>query len=172
VTLLLFSQNLLPFSQDVGAGTQLGQVCADESQSTEYRRDLWRLKYSRNNSSTDPFYWDERALTRSILWPPSASSSEPDYSDDDEVEISTPPPEDQLPIEDRLRLEDLWRRQRESESRAEKAWKELEAIHGWTDRGRQSWRVAHLGLPRIIPPWEIYTRVSRDAYLRNIYPTV
>jgi hypothetical protein len=111
-------------------------------------------------------------VSRSILWPPSASSSEPEYSDDDEVEINTPPPEDQLAVDDRLRREDLWMRQRESESRAGKAWNGLEAIHGWTDRGRQSWRVAHIGPPRIIPPWEIYTRVSRDAWLRDIYPTV
>jgi hypothetical protein len=152
------------------------QLCADETLSIEYRREQWRLRYVRHTSNPDPLYWDERGLTRRILWPPSPSSSEhcpSEEMEDDEEEINTTPPENQLPEEDRIRLTDLWRRQRESEARAEKVWKDLEAFHGWTDRGREAWDIAHHGnLGRRNPPWEIYSRVSRDHYLLKMFPTV
>ncbi len=45
-----------------------------------------------------------------------------------------------LPEEEMIRLTDLWRRQSESVSRVKKIWRDLEDIHGWTDRGRASWR--------------------------------
>jgi hypothetical protein len=158
------------------------QVGSEGVPTLEYLRSQWRLKYMtmgngtllryRNPSNKDPFYWDEMGSSSDVLWPKSATSSESEHSDASEDETSPPPEENQLPVDDRLRLEELWNRQDESSSRANKVWADLEAIHGWTNRGKQAWRVAHMGPTRIIPPWEFYTRVSRDAWLREIYPTV
>jgi hypothetical protein len=152
------------------------QLCADETRSIEYRRDQWRLRYVRHPSNPDPLYWDERGFTWRLLWPPSPISSEHSPSEemeDEEEEIITTPPEIQLPEEDRFRLTDLRRRQSESEARAEKVWKDLEDFHGWTDRGREAYGIAHHGnLGRRNPPWEKFSRVSRDHYLLHMYPTV
>jgi hypothetical protein len=137
------------------------------------------LRYVRHTSNTYPLYWDERGFTWGLLFPipePSVHSPSEDIEDEDsdmEDEMVEEDPDFQLPEEDRLRLIDLRRRQDESEAQSEKRWKDLEDFHGWTDRGREAYGLAHHGnLGRRDPPWEKFTRVSRDHYLRHMYPTV
>jgi hypothetical protein len=174
-----------PLAEVVGIPAyQVGTV---ETLSLEDRRTLWRLKYMRqvpsglwsyrHKSSTDPFYWAEMGADRQGLWPSSAPSSEPEYSHDSEEDtdmtgLLSPPPEDQISIENRLRLADLRARQHDSECLAKQRWSALEEMHGWTALAKHTWSVAHHGPPRIVPPWQVYTRVSRDVWLTNIWPTV
>jgi hypothetical protein len=157
------------------------QVGAVEDLSLEDRRTKWRSKYMlqlpngswaghRNKSSIDPFYWAQMGAERQGLWPPSASSSEPEYSDDSDM--GSPPQEDQISLDTKLGWADLFGRQHECERRAEELWSALEEMHGWTALAKHTWRVAHLGPPVIVPPWQVYTRVSRDVWLVNIWPTV
>ena len=142
------------------------------------------MRFVRHTSNPDPLYWDERGFTWGLLFPipePSVHSPSEDIEDEDIEEENSDmggemveeDPELQLPEEDRLRLIDLRRRQAESEAQSEKLWKDLEDFHGWTDRGRHAYDLAHHGnLGRRDPPWETITRVSRDLYLRHVYPTV
>jgi hypothetical protein len=145
--------------------------------------------FVRHTSNTDPLYWDERGFTWGLLFPSPASlvlvpsedleGVDPDVVDEmvDDPVMEDPDVEDvtdnQLSGEDSPRLIDLRRRQEESEVTSEKLWKDLEDFHGWTDRGRHAYDIAHYGnLGRRVPPWENITRVSRDLYLRHVYPTV
>jgi hypothetical protein len=142
------------------------------------------LRFKRHTSNPDPLYWDERGFTWGLLFPlpdPSVHSPSEDIEDEDEDigdedmddEMVETDPDFLLPEEDRLRLLDLRRRQAESEARSEKLWKDLEDFHGWTDRGRHAFNLSrHGNLGRRDPPWENITRVSRDLYLRHVYPTV
>jgi hypothetical protein len=160
-------------------GDDISTLCADETLSLESRQALWRSKFKRYATNPDPHYWDDRGRLHAIVFPPAPSSSDQDLSDDsmgDEEESSMPLAENDgptLPDEDMIRLTDLWSRQRESLKKFEKIWKDFEDIHGWTDRGRAAWRKARQGqLGRQIPPWEVYTKVSRDHYGIHIYPWV
>jgi hypothetical protein len=133
----------------------------------------------RHTSNTDPLYWDERGFTWGLLFlipDSSVQSPSEDMEDEDpdmEDEMVDEDPDLQLPEEDRLRQIDLRRRQDESEVQSEKVWKDLEDFHGWTDRGRHAYNLAHHGnLGRRNPPWEVFTRVSRDHYLLYMYPMV
>ena len=130
------------------------QLCTNETHSIEYRRDQWRLRFVRHPSNTDPLYWDERGFTWGLLFPipePSVQSLSEDIEDEDienegsdmDDEMVEDDPDFQLPEEDRLRLIDLRRRQDESEAQAQKVWKDLEDFHGWTDRGREAYGIAH-----------------------------
>ena len=145
--------------------------------------------FVRHSSNPDPLYWDERGFTWGLLFPSPDSpvlvpsedleDEDPDVEEEmvDDPDVEDPDvqdgPDHQWSGEDSPRVVDLRRRQEESEVVSEKLWKDLEDFHGWTDRGRHAYDLAHHGnLGRRIPPWERFTRVSRDHYLLHIFPQV
>jgi hypothetical protein len=136
-------------------------------ESLEVRKARWRLKHASIKSCTNAIYWDQRAASRRLLWPVSVSDNELVIPASDDIDMEEVPltPEEQW-------AKDLQDREDLCISIAEKSWRDVEAIHGWTERGRFEWSVANSGLGRPTGPWEIYTRLSRDTWLRDVYPLI
>jgi hypothetical protein len=124
---------IIPFSQ----------VCTEVGESLDFRKARWRLKHADIQSCTDAIYWDQRAASRRLLWSVSVNDNEQVVSASEDIDIEEVP----LTLEEQ-RAKDLQDRQDLCISVAEKSWRDVEAIHGWTEGGRFEWSVANSGLGR------------------------